>query len=81
MGKLLDRLQKQLLGENKQDAEDCLQIYNHLKETTGHVWESEWRVLVSTRFKGFPSDERTFRPTAIGYTYIKGMHSNSSPLS
>jgi hypothetical protein len=81
MGKLYDRLQKQLSGEHKQDAEDCLRIYNHLKETTGHVWESEWRILVSTIYKGFPSDERRFKPTTIGYTYIQGMKETiSSPV-
>ena len=77
MGKLHDRLQKQLLEEHKQDAEDCLQIYNHLKDTTGHIWESEWRVLVNTTFTGrYPNNERTFKPTAIGYTYLQGMKSN-----
>lgn len=74
MGKLLNRLEKQLKTENKKDAEDCLIIYNHLKDTTGHVWESEWRLLVDTRFKGFPSDERTFKPTSIGYTFLKGLN-------
>ena len=66
MGKLFDRLQKQLKTEYKQDAEDSLMIYNHLLEKTGHVWESEWKVLVDTIFKGFPSDERRFKPTTIG---------------
>ena len=74
MGKLNNRLQKQLSSEeHKKDAEDCLKIYNHLIEVTGHVWDSEWRVLVSTKFKGFPSNERTYKPTSIGYTLIKGL--------
>lgn len=78
MGKLLDRLNKQLKTEYKQDAEDCIKIYNHLKDTTGHVWESDWRVLVTTIFKGFPSDERRFKPTAIGYVFLKGLENDNN---
>lgn len=73
MGKLLNRLEKQISSGNIVDAQDCLKIYNYLKEKTGHVWESEWRIFVNTTFKGFPSDERTFKPTSLGYTLIKGM--------
>lgn len=73
MGKTLDRLNKQLNNEYKEDAENCLLIYNKLKENTGHVWESDWRPLVTTIFKGFPSDERRFKPTSIGEVFIKGI--------
>lgn len=74
MGKTLNYLEKQLKTELKQDAEDCLKIYNHLKETTGHVWESSWRSLVDVIFKGYPSDERVFRPTNIGKIFLKGLN-------
>lgn len=74
MGKLYDRLQKQLKTEYKQDAEDCLKIYNRIKELdNGHVWESNWKPLVDTIFKGFPSDERRFKPTSMGYIFLKGI--------
>jgi len=73
MGKIHDRLQKQLKTEYKQDAEDCLKIYNKLKDTTDHIWESDWRPLVNTIFKGFPSDERRFKPTPLGYIFLKGI--------
>ena len=74
MGKLYDRLQRQLKTEYKQDAEDCLKIYNKLLEIDkGHVWESQWRPLVHTIFKGFPSDERRFKPTSVGYIFLKGV--------
>lgn len=44
MGKLHDRLQKQLKSEFKKDAEDCLKIYEKLKElNNGSVWDSDWR--------------------------------------
>ena len=70
----MDRLEKQLKTEYKEDAENCLKIYNHLKETTGSVWESNWKPLVSTIFKGFPSEERRFKPTNIGYIFLKGLN-------
>ena len=72
--KLLDRLNEQLSTEYKEDAEDSLKIYYKLKEIhNGHVWRSKWNILVSTIFKGFPSDERRFKPTSIGYIFLKGI--------
>jgi len=73
MGKLHNRLQKQLKTEYKKDAEDCLKIYATLKEKTGHVWESDWNSLVTVMFKGFLSDERRFKPTSLGYVFLKGI--------
>ena len=69
-----ERLQKQLETEYKQDAEDCLKIYNKLKELDkGSVWSSKWNILVDITFKGYPSDERTFKPTPIGHIFLKGI--------
>lgn len=80
MGKLKDRLEKQLKTEYKEDAEDCIQIYNKLREiNNGSVWQSTWTPLVDTIFKGWPSDERRFKPTKIGQIFIRGI-SNSLPL-
>lgn len=75
MGKLHDRLQKQLqMEEFKKDAEDCLKIYNQLKEmNNGSVWESQWNPLVAVKFKGFPSDDRTYKPSKMGYVFLKGI--------
>lgn len=74
MGKLSDRLQKQLNTEYKQDAEDCIKIYNKLQEMyNGSVWESNWNPLVDTIFKGFPSDERRYKPSSIGRIFLKGL--------
>lgn len=39
----------------------------------GHVWESAWRPLVDTIFKGFPSSERRYKPTAMGYVFLEGL--------
>lgn len=74
MGKLMDRLQLQLKTEYKQDAEDCIIIYNKLTELdNGSVWDSKWRFLVNTIYKGFPSDDRRFKPTDIGHIFLQGL--------
>lgn len=74
MGKLYDRLQKQLKTENSKNAEDCLKIYDKIKEMNdGKVWESQWNPLVQVTFKGFPSDERKYKPSNIGYIFLKGI--------
>lgn len=74
MGKLYDKLQKQLGTEFKKDAEDCLRIYEKLKEiNNGSVWDTQWRQLVDTHFKGFPSDDRRYKPSKLGYELLKGI--------
>ena len=75
MGKLYDRLQKQLKSkEYKKDAENCLKIYEKLKEINdGRVWDTQWIILVDVKFKGFPSDGRTYKPSKIGYIFLKGI--------
>lgn len=74
MGKLFDRLQKQLKTEHKKDAEDCLIIYEKLKEMSdGRVWESQWTPLVGVTFKPYPSSERIYKPTSIGQIFLKGL--------
>lgn len=74
----MNRLQRQLKTEYKQDAEDCIKIYNKLKEMhDGHVWESNWMPLVNTVFiGGYPAYERRFKPTAVGYFFLKGIEQN-----
>lgn len=74
----MNRLQRQLKTEYKQDAEDCIKIYNKLKDMhDGHVWESNWTPLVNTVFIGrYPAYERRFKPTAVGYVFLKGIEQN-----
>lgn len=71
----MEHLQKQLqIKEYKEDAEDCLKIYEKLKEINhGSVWESQWRILVDIKFKGFPYDDRTYKPSEIGYVFLRGI--------
>ena len=73
MGKLRDRLDKQLLTEYKQDAIDCIKIYDKLKEMTGGVWSSNWSPLTDVVFKGFPSDQRRYLPSSVGRVFLDGL--------
>ena len=75
MGKLLDTLNKQLKTEYKEDAENCLIIYNKLKDiNNGHVWESNWNPLVSTSFIGnYPNTKKIYKPTNIGNVFLSGL--------
>jgi len=76
MGKLYDRLQKQLKSEEyKKDAEDCLKIYEKLKEmNNGKVWESSWNPLTTVKFVGtYPNSERIYKPSQEGYVLLKGI--------
>lgn len=71
-------LEKQLTTEYKQDAEDCIKIYNKLKEISdGHVWNSQWTSLTQPIYKGFPSDERRYKPNKIGYIFLKGINNKT----
>lgn len=81
MGKLLDRLTKQLETEYKQDAQYCIKIYNSLMNIVTNTWEleyeTEWCALV-TIIKFSPV---IYKPTNIGYTYLKGINENTNLIS
>jgi hypothetical protein len=75
MGKLLDSLNRQLKSDYKEDAENCIKIYNHLKEKTDHIWESDWNPLVNTSFIGdYPNSKRISKPTNIGNVFLNGLN-------
>jgi hypothetical protein len=79
MGKLMDNLQRQLKTEYKKDAEDCIKIYETIKEGTGYVWESDWNPLTRVRFEGtYPNRKRIYKPSIIGYTYLKGIENENN---
>ena len=74
MSKLTDKLNKQLKTEHKKDAEDCLKIAEKLKEIDDNrIWSNKWSILVDTIYKGFPHDERRYKPTTIGRIFLKGI--------
>ncbi len=74
MGQLYKSLLNQLKIEKyKEDAERCIEIYNKLFSLKGHVWNSEWRVLVDTHFEGiYPNCKRISKPSSIGHCFLKG---------
>lgn len=74
MGNLYKSLQNQLKIEKyKKDAEHCIEIYNKILLLTGHVWSSEWNVLVDTHFEGsYPNSKRISKPSSIGYCFLNG---------
>lgn len=61
--------------EHKKEAEDCIKIYNKVKEISrGSVWESDWRVLVRVIFvETWPNAKPIYKPNAIGEIFIKGI--------
>jgi len=76
MGNLMDILQKQLKNPNtKKDAEDCIKIYNWIKDTDpeGRVWESSWKPMVNIRWEGTYPSRAIYKPNIIGYTLLKGI--------
>lgn len=78
MGKLLDKLNKQLKSENiehKTNAEHCLIIYNKLKDISdGHVWESDWNTLTKVKFLGkYPDNIKIYKLNQLGYLILKGI--------
>lgn len=78
IGKLMDRLQKQLENpDTKKYAEDCIKIFNWLKDTDpeGRVQSSQFSPLVNVvRLEGnYPNSIPIYKPTIIGYTLLKGI--------
>lgn len=75
MSKLYNALQAQLETKYKKEAEDCIKIYNKVKEISGgSVWESDWRVLVHVIFVGTcPNAKPIYKPNAIGEVFLKGI--------
>lgn len=76
MEKLYNSLQRQLkFNEFKEDAEDCLKIYEKLKElNNGSVWQSNWKPLVDVKFIGeYPNSIAIYKPNQMGYVFIKGL--------
>lgn len=73
---VIKTLEKQLEDPyTKKDAEDCIKIYNWLKDTDpeGRVWESRWRPFVNVTFG---KRIRIYKPNITGYTLLKGIESS-----
>lgn len=75
MGKLYNSLQKQLKTAYKKEAEDCIKIYNKLKEIRGSVWNSEWESLTHNigSVGTYPNSFLIYRPSEIGRVFLLGI--------
>ena len=74
MGKLLENLEKQLkIEEERNDAIQCIKIYEALLSVTGSVMSSQWQVLTTIRFERFPSNKRYYSPLKLGLIFLKGL--------
>ena len=79
MGKTMNYLQQQLKDpDTKKDAEDCIRIYEKILEMNdGHVWASAFVTLC--RVVGYvgqsPNSRTVYKPTPIGYIFLKGLDS------
>lgn len=73
MGKLYDNLQKQLKTKYRKEAEDCIKIYNKLKEIgEGKVWISCWNALTMPILdKSLPV--LGYQPNSVGEIFLKGI--------
>jgi hypothetical protein len=77
MGKLMNHLERQLKEkEHKKDAEECIKIYNWIKDTDkdGCVWSSRWQPLVSVSFEGM--NIKRYSLNFTGKTLLKGIEQN-----
>ena len=75
MGKVMDRLKKQLeMEEYREDAKECIIVYNKILEVTEGVSSLTWQELTSVKFKGYPSSERYYSLSPIGKIFYKGIN-------
>lgn len=74
----MNYLQKQLKSEDakiKKDAEDCIKIYEKLKEmNNGSVWDTQWREMTKVSFVGnYPNTDKIYKPSEMGFVFLKGI--------
>jgi hypothetical protein len=73
MGKLEDRLIKQLDTVYRSEAKQCLLILNKYRElNNGCIWESDWTTLtIGFNKAGFA--ELMYKPSEVGKIFLKGV--------
>lgn len=72
MGNIYNSLQEQLKTKYKKEAEDCIKIYNKLKEISGgSIWIADWNVLAEVRT--FVSNIPVYKPSYVGEVFLKGI--------
>lgn len=79
MGNVRDSLQKQLETEYRKEAEDCIKIYDKLKEISkSYIWRSHWDAL--TEVITFISNIPVYKPSPIGEVFLKGITCGKTTL-
>ena len=76
MEQFMNILQEQLENPKyKQDAEDCIEVYNWLSATdNGCVMQRKWYPLIDIVFKGvYPNKEKICKLNLTGSTLLKGI--------
>lgn len=75
MSKLYNDLLSQLKTKYKEEARECIKVYDKLKElNNGSVWQSQWTPLVYTQYSGtYPNSRAIFKLTPIGRIFLKGL--------
>jgi len=68
MSKILRNIARQEADEgNTEDLQQVKKIYDLLIKKTGHIWNSQWSVLVNTKFVGkYPNSHRYYYTTFLG---------------
>lgn len=66
------QLRTQLLSQYEKDAEDCIKIYQFLKELDhDNVDWVKWNMLVKVALRN--TRKWHYKPTKIGRTFLKGL--------
>lgn len=74
MSNTIKRMEEQLAGVYSEDAQNCIDIYNALKQHTGGVCSSDFNVLVSCGFIRVGNEyERVYKPTIVGNIFLNGI--------
>ena len=70
MKNLLRTLEDQLSSKYQNEAEECIELFNWLKEIDGFVWNRRWKNLVST-FNDYGT--KRYYLNIVGETLLKGI--------
>ena len=71
----MNHLERQLKEpKHKKDAEECITVYNWLKDTDkeGRIWSSRWSPLVNVSFEGW--NIKRYSLNVTGKTLLKGIN-------
>lgn len=75
MTKIMSMLQEQHeIPEYRKETEDCIKIYNWIKEIDSKSYRSKFSIFIETKLIGeFPKIKILYIPNKIGQTLLKGI--------